>query len=108
MDIYKSLAQIATDYSIFEKDQVLTHDQLNSIAGYLDDQTRLGRIGLLGVGIICGLRVSLTGGVIQVTRGPGSPQTEISFISQRTSCSTRSRNTMRRIPGTGRFTLTTG
>ena len=71
MDITRSLAQISTEYSVFEEDQVLTHDQLNSIARYLDDQTRLTRINLLGVGIACGLRVSVQAGKVKVTPGVG-------------------------------------
>lgn len=53
-----SLDTITSSYSRFEKDQVLTHDQLNSIHDYLDDQERLTRVRLLGVGIISGLRAS--------------------------------------------------
>ena len=71
MDIRRSLDHISTDYSFFEKDQVLTHDQLNSIVSYLDDQTRLTRVNLLGVGIACGLRVSLQGSAVNVTKGIG-------------------------------------
>jgi hypothetical protein len=66
-----SLAKITTGYTIFEKDQVLTHDQLNGVADYFDDQTRLTRIKLLGVGIVCGLRVSVEKNTIEVTRGAG-------------------------------------
>lgn len=71
MDIFKSLTQVSTNYSVFEKDQVLTHDQLNSIAGFFDDQTRLTRVKLLGVGIVCGLRISMLGNVLKVGRGAG-------------------------------------
>lgn len=69
--VIRSLEEIATVYRIFEKDQVLTHDQLNSIASYFDDQTRLTRVKLIGVGIVCGLRVSIDGGNVKVTRGVG-------------------------------------
>ena len=69
--VLKSLEEITTGYSVFEKDQVLTHDQLNSVADYFDDQTRLTRIKLLGVGIVCGLRVSVQGSNVQVTKGAG-------------------------------------
>lgn len=71
MDILKSLTQISTDYSFFEKDQVLSHDQLNSITGYLDDQTRLTRVNLIGVGIACGLNISLQNNVVKVSKGVG-------------------------------------
>lgn len=69
--VHQSLEQITTGYSIFEKDQVLTHDQLNSVADYCDDQTRLTRVKLLGVGIVCGLRVSVQANKITVTKGTG-------------------------------------
>ena len=69
--VLKSLEDITTGYSIFEKDQVLTHEQLNSVADYFDDQTRLTRVKLLGVGIVCGLGVSVQGSNIKVTKGAG-------------------------------------
>jgi hypothetical protein len=55
------LQEITTGYSIFEKDQVLTESQLNSITNYLNDQNRLASIYLVGVGVVSGLRVSLAG-----------------------------------------------
>ena len=65
------LQEIRTNYSVFEKDQVLTHDQLNTVAEYFEDQTRLTRIKLLGVGIVCGLRVSVKGANVMVSKGAG-------------------------------------
>jgi hypothetical protein len=69
--VLQSLQQISTGYSVFEKDQVLTHSQLNTVAEYFDDQTRLTRTKLLGVGIVCGLRVSTDGDSITVSKGAG-------------------------------------
>lgn len=69
--VLRSLEEISTTYRIFEKDQVLTHDQLNSIARYFDDQTRLTRVKLLGVGIVCGLRASVQASKVMVTKGVG-------------------------------------
>lgn len=71
LEILTSLKEINTRYSVFEADQVLTHTQLNSIADYLSDQTRLSRVQLLGVGISTGLRVSLSNHQIAVTPGIG-------------------------------------
>ncbi len=71
LEIFTSLRAINTRYSVFEPDQVLTHDQLNSIANYLSDQARLSRVQLLGVGIGAGLRVSLREGRITVSKGIG-------------------------------------
>ena len=69
--ILRSLDDITSGYSVFEKDQMLTHDQLNCVADYLDDQSRLTRISLSGVGIVCGLRVSRQGGRVMLTGGVG-------------------------------------
>ncbi|HYW09761.1 MAG TPA: hypothetical protein VE913_22550 [Longimicrobium sp.] len=69
--IEKSLDEITTGYTLFEADQVLTHDQLNSVALYADDQLRLSRVKLGGVGIACGLRVSQAGSSVRVSGGVG-------------------------------------
>jgi hypothetical protein len=68
---YTSLAEVQTGYSRFEKDQVLTHDQLNSVADFADDQGRLTRVRLLGVGIVYGLGVVLAGAKVTISRGVG-------------------------------------
>ena len=65
------LAESQTTYSIFEDNQVLTADQLNSIGDYFDYQDRLTRTCLLGVGIVCGLDVQLGREEIIVSRGAG-------------------------------------
>jgi hypothetical protein len=70
-DTLKILQEITTGYSIFEKDQVLTESQLNSVTDYLNDQTRLTSIYLLGVGVVSGLRVSLQNNTVIVTKGIG-------------------------------------
>ncbi|MFH0783135.1 MAG: hypothetical protein V2B20_14460 [Pseudomonadota bacterium] len=60
-------------FTVFERDQVLTADQLNSLREYFDSQDRLTRLCLAGVGIVCGLQVTADlGGVspsVTVTRG---------------------------------------
>ncbi len=62
-------------YPVFENNQVLTSSQLNLLAGYLDEQTRITRTRLIGVGIVCGLEQSVTVSgtdlVIHVTEGKG-------------------------------------
>ncbi len=65
------LQDLTTGYSIFEKDQVLTESQLNSITNYLNDQNRLASIYLVGVGVVSGLRVSISSDGITVTKGIG-------------------------------------
>ncbi|MCE9667753.1 hypothetical protein LY474_08000 [Myxococcus stipitatus] len=66
-----NLSSISTGYTVFEKDQVLTEGQLNSVSTYLDDQERLARVSLSGVGISHGLQVSLASNRVTVTRGVG-------------------------------------
>jgi hypothetical protein len=69
--LFNSLTEISSGYSVFEKDQVLTEAQLNSVSEYLDDQDRLSRINLIGVGIACGLRVSLGSSSVNLSKGLG-------------------------------------
>lgn len=66
-----SLAGASRRYSVFEPDQVLTYDQLNSLTDYLNDQGRLTRVELLGVGIVGGLQVARANGKIRVRKGAG-------------------------------------
>ena len=83
LQLVRSLEAIATGYSVFEKDQVLTHDQLNSVSQFLEDQDRLSRVFLLGIGIVCGLRVRLQGAVISVSKGVGvSTDGDILFLGE--------------------------
>ena len=67
-----SLDTIETDFTVFETDQVLTAAQLNRVADYLDDQERLTRVALLGVGIACGLWPSLQAGSVRLSHGVGT------------------------------------
>lgn len=53
------LTDITTTYHSFEDDQVLTATQLNEFLTYFEDQDRLTRISLSGVGIVCGFKVNL-------------------------------------------------
>ena len=59
----------ATGYTVFEDNQVLTKEPLNRLVDYLDDQERLTRVSLLGVGIFCGLRLSVGTGGLVLTKG---------------------------------------
>ena len=71
LKIIRRLEAVTTDYAVFERDQVLTHEQLNSVAEYLDDQSRLTRTQLLGVGIVGGLLPALGKGRITIGKGVG-------------------------------------
>lgn len=52
------LSRILPQYRNYQADQVLTHTQLNETIAYFEDQDRLSRIGLTGVGIVNGLKLS--------------------------------------------------
>lgn len=63
-------------YPVFEANQVLSDLHLNEIFNYLDEQDRLTRANLIGIGIVCGLEISLnppgaTTPTIRLTRGCG-------------------------------------
>ncbi len=67
------LSTITTLYRKFTKNQVLTEGHLNEIVDFFDDQDRISRIGLSGVGIICGFQVSYDSAakIISITQGSG-------------------------------------
>ena len=54
------LSTITTQYRKFNTNQVLTEAQLNEFLDYFEDQDRMSRIGLSGVGIVCGFKCRLT------------------------------------------------
>ena len=60
-------------YPKFVPDQLLTSDDLNFLFGYLDEQGRLTRTNLLGIGIVCGLQAtaSADGSSVTISKGCG-------------------------------------
>ena len=52
------MSTIINNYPVFEDSQVLTSGQLNQMIKYLDQQNRLTRVALIGMGIVCGMKVS--------------------------------------------------
>ena len=62
-----------TRYPDFVPDQLLTSANLNDMFLYLDEQGRMTRTNLLGIGIVCGLevRTSADGTSIEITKGTG-------------------------------------
>ena len=59
-------------YPIFEANQVLTNAHLNDLFEYLDEQTRLTRSNLIGIGIACGLEVTFEApGTVHLSKGCG-------------------------------------
>ena len=69
----KKLTDITTSYSTFAKDQILTETQLNEFLEYFDEQDRLSRICLSGVGIACGFELSTNSktNAITISQGAG-------------------------------------
>lgn len=60
-------------YPIFEANQVLTNTHLNELFNYLDEQERLTRANLIGIGIVCGLEIDLEAptATIHLSKGCG-------------------------------------
>lgn len=60
-------------YPEFVPDQLLTSENLNDLFTYLDEQGRMTRTNLLGVGIVCGFEVKTAadGTSIVLTKGTG-------------------------------------
>ncbi len=52
------MSAIINNYPVFESSQVLTSGQLNQMIKYLDQQNRLTRITLLGMGVVCGMKLN--------------------------------------------------
>ncbi len=66
------LSEISTQYHTFEDNQVLTKDQLNEFIEYFEDQDRMSRIFLSGVGIVCGFELSYDSGKPSITISQGA------------------------------------
>ncbi len=64
---------IPSRYPEFVSDQVLTASNLNELFGYLDEQVRMTRTNLIGIGVVCGLevRVNAGGTIVTITKGTG-------------------------------------
>ena len=45
------------EYPVFEADQVLSQKHLNKLIAYLEEQDRLSRTSLIGMGVVCGLEI---------------------------------------------------
>ncbi len=58
-------------FPVFEANQVLTSGHLNDVFDYLDQQERQTRSHLIGIGIVCGLEIKLTGSTIALSKGCG-------------------------------------
>lgn len=71
------LDNLTTQYRKFNANQVLTEGQLNEFIDYFEDQDRLSRTRLGGVGIVCGFKSAIVSGAsnsgtgINITQGAG-------------------------------------
>lgn len=67
------MQQTEFKYPVFEANQVLTNAHLNDIFEYLDEQGRLTRANLIGVGLVCDLEftVDTASAAIRLSRGCG-------------------------------------
>lgn len=56
-------------YPVFEADQVLSHKHLNAVVSHLEEQDRLTRKDLVGIGIVCGLELDFSPTSIRIKCG---------------------------------------
>jgi hypothetical protein len=63
------LEELSYEYELFRENQLLTHEQLNKFIRYFEDQDRLTRTCLIGVGLVCGLSARVKNNVITVSQG---------------------------------------
>ena len=64
---------IINKFPVFQPNQVLTNAHLNQVFNYLDEQERLTRANTIGIGILCGLdlTVDLSAPSIRISKGCG-------------------------------------
>ena len=67
------MTDILNTYPVFERNQVLTSIQLNNLVNYLDQQNRLTRAKLIGMGVVCGLEIDYnkTKKTLTISKGTG-------------------------------------
>ncbi len=72
-----------SNYYVFEDNQVLSSANLNQIVNYLDEQERLSRANLIGIGIVCGLEIDLkesTSGTVTIHLSKGCGVTSEGYL----------------------------
>ena len=67
-------------YPKFVADQVLTEKSLNQMFGYLEEQQRLTRTTLIGIGVMCGMEVSINGAGTALTISEGVGVTSKGYL----------------------------
>ncbi len=80
----------ANTYPIFEADQILTSGHLNDLVVYLEEQERLTRNKLIGIGIACGLELKYAGGrgrkATAISKGVGVTSEGFLVVMDETIC----------------------
>jgi hypothetical protein len=65
--------KLMNSYPVYAADQVLTNKSLNNSIGYLDQQNKFTRAGMIGNGVVCGLHYFVKGSkTIHIMAGYGS------------------------------------
>ncbi|MDQ3111505.1 MAG: hypothetical protein M3R17_16580 [Bacteroidota bacterium] len=80
------MSNIQTFYPFFENNQVLTSSQLNELSSYLDQQTRLTRVRLIGIGIVCGFNQNYDVVTNKLTITEGTGITSEGFLIESGAC----------------------
>lgn len=71
---------VQVEFPKFVADQLLTSDDLNQLFGYLDEQNRMTRTNLIGIGIVCGLQLQVNNAKTQVTITKGCAVTSEGYL----------------------------
>jgi hypothetical protein len=82
------MSQILNTYPVFERNQVLTSTQLNHLVSYLDQQNRLTRARLIGMGVVCGLEISYDASDKKLTISKGTGITSEGYLVNLGECIT--------------------
>jgi hypothetical protein len=82
------MGTILNTYPVFESNQVLTSSQLNQMVNYLDQQNRLTRAKLIGMGIVCGLELSYNPSTSTLTISKGTGITSEGYLINLGDCPT--------------------
>lgn len=82
------MSEILNTYPIFERNQVLTSTQLNNLVSYLDQQNRLTRARLIGMGVVCGLEIKYDAGNNKITISKGTGITSEGYLVNLGECLT--------------------
>lgn len=71
---------VQVEFPKFVADQLLTSDNLNQLFGYLDEQNRITRTNLIGIGIVCGLQLQVNNAKTSVTITKGCGVTSEGYL----------------------------